>query len=58
VRATGGHISPTRPERAPGFRTGLLSNLLNPEVGLFFLHTLRLPAPRRRPGHAAIVRES
>ena len=32
-RATAGH-APSEPGRIPGFRTGLLSNLLNPKVGL------------------------
>ncbi|MGD0702500.1 MAG: LysE family transporter [Trebonia sp.] len=46
----GGHEGPERgPE--PGFRTGLLSHVLNPKVGLFFL-TVR---PRLIPHHAHIA---
>ena len=50
-RATGGHASSSRPERRPGFRTGLLSNLLNPKVGLFFLAIM----PQLIPHHAAVT---
>jgi threonine/homoserine/homoserine lactone efflux protein len=52
LRAAGGNISPSRPERVPGFRTGLLSNLLNPKVGLFFLAVM----PQLIPHHASVTR--
>ena len=51
LRATDGHTSSSRPERRPGFRTGLLSNLLNPKVGLFFLAIM----PQLIPHHAAVT---
>ena len=51
-RATGGHPSSSRPQRRPGFRTGLLSNLLNPKVGLFFLAIM----PQLIPHHAPVTR--
>jgi len=45
-----GHERPGRgPE--PGFRTGLLSNVLNPKVGLFFLTVM----PQLIPHHAHIA---
>jgi threonine/homoserine/homoserine lactone efflux protein len=49
-RATAGH-APTKPARNPGFRTGLLSNLLNPKVGLFFLTVM----PQLIPRHADVT---
>ncbi len=54
LRATGGHTSPSRLERRPGFRTGLLSNLLNPKIGLFFLAI----TPQLIPHHAPCARAS
>jgi len=50
-RATAGHRS-SRPQRRPGFRAGLLSNLLNPKVGLFFLAVM----PQFIPHHAPVTR--
>ena len=47
-RATAGHAS-SRPRRSPGFRAGLLSNLLNPKVGLFFLAVMPQFIPRHAP---------
>jgi threonine/homoserine/homoserine lactone efflux protein len=47
-RATAGH-EPSRPQRSPGFRAGLLSNLLNPKVGLFFLAVMPQFIPRHAP---------
>jgi threonine/homoserine/homoserine lactone efflux protein len=41
----------TCPGRRPGFRAGLLSNLLNPKVGLFFLAVMPQFIPRH--AHAA-----
>jgi threonine/homoserine/homoserine lactone efflux protein len=49
-RATAGH-APSEPGRNPGFRTGLLSNLLNPKVGLFFLTVM----PQLIPRHADVT---
>jgi threonine/homoserine/homoserine lactone efflux protein len=49
-RATAGH-EPGRPRRSPGFRAGLLSNLLNPKVGLFFLAVM----PQFIPHHAPVT---
>jgi threonine/homoserine/homoserine lactone efflux protein len=37
--------------RSPGFRTGLLSNVLNPKVGLFFLTVM----PQLIPHHAHVA---
>jgi threonine/homoserine/homoserine lactone efflux protein len=51
LQASRGHSSPSRPERTPGFRTGLLSNLLNPKVGLFFLAIM----PQLIPHHASVT---
>jgi threonine/homoserine/homoserine lactone efflux protein len=48
-RAAAGHAA--RPGRTPGFRTGLLSNLLNPKVGLFFLTVM----PQLIPHHANVT---
>lgn len=39
------------PARSPGFRIGLLSNLLNPKVGLFFLTVM----PQLIPRHANVT---
>ena len=47
-RATAGHRS-SRPKRSAGFRAGLLSNLLNPKVGLFFLAVMPQFIPRHAP---------
>jgi threonine/homoserine/homoserine lactone efflux protein len=49
-RATTGHPSP-RPAHSPGFRAGLLRNLLNPKVGLFFLAIM----PQFIPHHAPVT---
>jgi threonine/homoserine/homoserine lactone efflux protein len=49
-RATAGHAS-VKPARSLGFRTGLLSNLLNPKVGLFFLTVM----PQLIPRHADVT---
>jgi threonine/homoserine/homoserine lactone efflux protein len=49
-RATADHAS-ARPQRSPGFRAGLLSNLLNPKVGLFFLAVM----PQFIPHHAPVT---
>lgn len=45
-----GHERPD-PGQGPGFRAGLLSNLLNPKVGLFFLAVM----PQLIPHHAHIA---
>lgn len=37
------------PGTSPGFRAGLLSNLLNPKVGLFFLAVMPTFIPRHAP---------
>lgn len=52
-RAAAGHVSghAARSRRSPGFRTGLLSNLLNPKVGLFFLTIM----PQLIPHHANVT---
>jgi len=53
-RAAAGHATghaAARPERSPGFRAGLLSNLLNPKVGLFFLTVM----PQLIPHHANVT---
>ena len=53
-RAAAGHATEhatARPGRSPGFRTGLLSNLLNPKVGLFFLTVM----PQLIPHHANVI---
>ena len=47
-RAAAGHRT-SRPLRSPGFRAGLLSNLLNPKVGLFFLAVMPQFIPRHAP---------
>ena len=49
-RARAGH-EPAWPRRSPGFRAGLLSNLLNPKVGLFFLAVM----PQSIPHHAPVT---
>lgn len=49
-QAAAGHAA-ARPGRSPGFRTGLLSNLLNPKVGLFFLTVM----PQLIPRHANVT---
>ena len=49
-RGRAGHAS-TQPRRSPGFRAGLLSNLLNPKVGLFFLAVM----PQFIPHHAPVT---
>jgi threonine/homoserine/homoserine lactone efflux protein len=47
---TAGHAA-ANPRRSPGFRTGLLSNLLNPKVGLFFLTVM----PQLIPRHTTVT---
>ena len=47
-RAAAGHRT-SRPLRSPGFRAGLLSNLLDPKVGLFFLAVMPQFIPRHAP---------
>lgn len=49
--SSGGHERPEQPGPEPGFRTGLLSNVLNPKVGLFFLTVM----PQLIPHHAHIA---
>ena len=49
-RAAAGHRT-SRPLRSPGFRAGLLSNLLNPKVGLFFLTVM----PQLIPHHTNVT---
>ena len=49
-RSTAGH-APSESRRIPGFRTGLLSNLLNPKVGLFFLTVM----PQLIPHHTNVT---
>ena len=49
-RGRAGHAS-SQPRRSPGFRAGLLSNLLNPKVGLFFLAVM----PQFIPHHAPVT---
>jgi threonine/homoserine/homoserine lactone efflux protein len=41
--------APGRRERVTGFRAGLLSNVLNPKVGLFFLAVMPQFIPHRAP---------
>jgi threonine/homoserine/homoserine lactone efflux protein len=50
TRHGAGHAAETSGQ-SPGFRTGLLSNLLNPKVGLFFLTVL----PQLIPRHANVT---
>ena len=53
-RAATGHVAgqaAAGPARSPGFRAGLLSNLLNPKVGLFFLTVM----PQLIPRHANVT---
>jgi threonine/homoserine/homoserine lactone efflux protein len=47
-RARAGHDS-ARPQRSAGFRAGLLSNLLNPKVGVFFLAIMPQFIPHSAP---------
>lgn len=49
-RSAAGHLA-VKSGRSPGFRTGLLSNLLNPKVGLFFLTVM----PQLIPHHANVT---